>query len=74
MKNLILQLDDSNYYIKAKINQKYMTGSIVRYELEKDNLKILVDLLNKDDLNINSEELILKISKSQIINLEDSKK
>ena len=47
---------------------KYMAGSIIRYELAKNNLKILVDVLNKSPSAIENKVLI-NIPKNDIIYL-----
>ena len=60
-----------NYYIKAKVNQKYMVGSIVRYELYKDDIKILVDMLNQDSLISEGSEVYVKIPKKDVIHFNE---
>lgn len=60
-----------NYYIKAKVNQKYMTGSIVRYELYKDDIRILVDMLNQDSLISEGSEVYVKIPKKDVIHFNE---
>lgn len=60
-----------NYYIKAKVNQKYMIGSIVRYELYKDDIKILVDMLNQDSLISEGSEVYVKIPKKDVIHFNE---
>ncbi len=60
----------NNYYIKARVENKHMTGSIVRFEVYKDGVKILVDVLNKEN-NIEAGDIIeLEISKKDIIVFE----
>ena len=60
-----------NYYIKAKVNQKYIIGSIVRYELYKDDIKILVDMLNQDSLISEGSEVYVKIPKKDVIHFNE---
>lgn len=60
-----------NYYIKARVNQKYMIGSIVRYELYKDDIKILVDMLNQDSLISEGSEVYVKIPKKDVIHFNE---
>ena len=60
-----------NYYIKAKVNQKYMVGSIVRYELYKDDIRILVDMLNQDSLISEGSEVYLKVPKKDVIHFNE---
>lgn len=60
-----------NYYIKAKVNQKYMIGSIVRYELYKDDIRILVDMLNQDSLISEGSEVYVKIPKKDVIHFNE---
>lgn len=60
-----------NYYIKAKVNQKYMIGSIVRYELYKDDIRILVDMLNQDSLISEGSEVYVKIPKKDVIHFDE---
>lgn len=60
-----------NYYIKAKVNQKYMTGCIVRYELYKDDIRILVDMLNQDSLISEGSEVYLKVPKKDVIHFNE---
>ena len=60
-----------NYYIKAKVNQKYIIGSIVRYELYKDDIRILVDMLNQDSLISEGSEVYVKIPKKDVIHFNE---
>ncbi|MEG1311122.1 MAG: ABC transporter ATP-binding protein [Romboutsia sp.] len=64
--------ENKNFYIKAKVNQKYIIGSIIRYELYKDNIKISLDLLNQNNIKSNLDEVVLEIPKDEIIYFKEN--
>ena len=69
--NSSTEVNDNYYCIEADLINKYMAGSIIRYELAKNNLKILVDVLNKSPSAIENKVLI-NIPKNDIIYLEEN--
>ena len=61
---------NNNVYINATLSQQYMTGSIIRMENYKDDIKILVDVLNQENNIKIGEELMLEVPKKDIIYLD----
>lgn len=60
----------NNYYIKGRVENKHMTGSIVRYEVYKDGIKILVDMLNHNNTIKEGSIIDIEIPKKDIIIFE----
>ena len=52
-------------------NSIAIVGSIVRYELYKDDIKILVDMLNQDSLISEGSEVYVKIPKKDVIHFNE---
>lgn len=65
---------NENVYINTTLKQQYMIGSIVRMESYKNDIKILVDVLNQDNKVTIGEELMLEIPKKDIIYLDQNAK
>lgn len=62
-----LKQDEDYYSIEGRIRGRSMQGNVIRYEVYKDNIKILVDILNNNTIfNIN-EKIFININAKDIV-------